>query len=574
MAYKKSHEHPKMKKLTTKILFSRPLIKFSVLGIASIATVSSLCSPYYQKEFIDLLLSKETITNYQSKEIFYILLAVIFALFAQCTSLFNRLICLYEASRIQHWLSEKVYSKTLCLKNKSQSKITIGQIISIYASDILSASTLIDDILPNFISYILPIILGPIAVHLVSKVSLAPIFFIIFSILAMNFLIAIRQGRFFANYKRLAAVRVGIVNEWLNNIRSIRILGWTGLFEQKIINARKAETQNRLNMVTNGSVLNSISYSSPFFINLVAVYFLINIEGSHISPGEIFSLLWVFGVVLTRPMRMLPMLLVTVSDCYTSIKRVENYLNFSSEEIKLNPNKVIDNDSHRDSVIIKNLNFSIDGRHLLKNISLNVKRGEFVAIVGEVGSGKSLLFNFLLGFIEGEFDECKINGIDVSKLSLQERRQFFSLVPQELFVMNANIRDNICLNYKTNINHDNEILESLRLAQFDLGREGLEHEGLKYEDLDTEIGERGVNLSGGQKQRITLARAHYMNRDIILLDDCLSALDVKTEEKINETLLNGAWSGKTRLLITHRLSIIPHCDRVLFMKNGQLNEFH
>ena len=90
--------------------------------------------------------------------------------------------------------------------------------------------------------------------------------------------------------------------------------------------------------------------------------------------------------------------------------------------------------------------------------------------------------------------------------------------------------------------------------------------------LDVEIGERGVNLSGGQKQRIAIARAYYADRSIILLDDSLSALDVNTEEKINNVLLSGAWKNKTRILVTHRLSILPSCDRVFVMQDGKILE--
>jgi ATP-binding cassette subfamily B multidrug efflux pump len=86
------------------------------------------------------------------------------------------------------------------------------------------------------------------------------------------------------------------------------------------------------------------------------------------------------------------------------------------------------------------------------------------------------------------------------------------------------------------------------------------------------IGERGVNLSGGQKQRVALARAHYLGRPIILMDDCLSAVDVDTERKIIDELIAGEWQGQTRILVTHRLSILERVDRVLFFENGRIVE--
>ena len=102
------------------------------------------------------------------------------------------------------------------------------------------------------------------------------------------------------------------------------------------------------------------------------------------------------------------------------------------------------------------------------------------------------------------------------------------------------------------------------MAQFELKDEDIFH------GLETEIGERGVNLSGGQKQRVSLARVQFLNTSILLLDDCLSALDVNTEEKLLDSLLKGAWKNKTRILVTHRLSVLKHVDRVLFMSQGKI----
>jgi ABC-type multidrug transport system fused ATPase/permease subunit len=111
---------------------------------------------------------------------------------------------------------------------------------------------------------------------------------------------------------------------------------------------------------------------------------------------------------------------------------------------------------------------------------------------------------------------------------------------------------------------DNSVGRSLRSSQFNLSFEGIS------EGLATEIGERGVNLSGGQRQRINLARAHHNPRDIILMDDCLSAVDVDTERALIEDLFLHQWKGATRILVTHRLSILPHVDKVIFMEGGEI----
>jgi ABC-type multidrug transport system fused ATPase/permease subunit len=118
--------------------------------------------------------------------------------------------------------------------------------------------------------------------------------------------------------------------------------------------------------------------------------------------------------------------------------------------------------------------------------------------------------------------------------------------------------------YDIESERDPMIEESLLLAQFDLNTERVE------KGLNTEIGERGVNLSGGQRQRVGLARVHFHKAPIMLLDDCLSAVDVDTESKLFAQLIQGAWADRTRLLVTHRLSALTKVDRILFMEEGRI----
>jgi ABC-type multidrug transport system fused ATPase/permease subunit len=551
-------------------LFYRPFFRFFILILSLAASICSFLVIYFQKSFIDSILKSTSKTNEQ--QLYFILMLSIFAFSSYVFIYFNKRISYFEASKIQRILAERTYSKTLSLTVQNSSKTGVGNVISLYTTDVLAASTLIDDAFPNLTSYIMPICLAPIALIFLTSINPTWIFFTVFTVLLVNCLMAIRQTKFFINHKFLSAIRMEFVNEWLQNIRTIRMLGWMKSIENKIWQSRINETKNRLNMVTNGSVMNSIAYSTPFFINILAIFLLIFVERKNITPGEIFSLLWVFGVILTRPIRMFPMTLVTLGDCYTSFKRLEEYYNLESEakSVGMDPlGKTGRGDKYsprnqKDDIAIKNLNLSFDGKQILKNINLKIKQGEFVAIVGAIGAGKTSLLQSLLKLYPAEFDQYRIGNENADSMDLQQLRSRFSYVPQDFFVTSSNLRDNIALDYDTEEKKDAYFLNSLRLCQFKMNQEN------QLFTLETEIGERGVNLSGGQKQRVTLARAHYFDRDIILLDDCLSALDVHTEEKINQTLLNGAWKNKTRILVTHRLSILPECDRVLFMQNGEI----
>jgi ABC-type bacteriocin/lantibiotic exporter with double-glycine peptidase domain len=183
--------------------------------------------------------------------------------------------------------------------------------------------------------------------------------------------------------------------------------------------------------------------------------------------------------------------------------------------------------------------------------------------VGEVGSGKTLLLLSLLGETGAQFAKYFVGTNDCKLLSLQQLKQFYSFVPQEGFIMSSNLRDNVAFNYDTTTQQDFKIKTALDFAQFDVVEENM------AQGLDTEIGERGVNLSGGQKQRVSIARVDFLRAPIIMLDDCFSALDVGTEEKLLQELSD--WKDETILLSTHRLNVLKKADHIVFMKNGKIH---
>jgi ABC-type bacteriocin/lantibiotic exporter with double-glycine peptidase domain len=547
-----------------KIIFMRPHYKFYIFLTSIIATIFSLMVPYYQKILLDNLLKINTflIQNSFYKCLFFMF---IFSFLSQLLFFFGKFLSYGESNYIKKWLSDITYSKALRLKNDNKNKLSVGQSLSIYANDIHTASTLMDEVFPNIMSYVLPILMAPIAIIFILEMNPSLIFCLIFSILFLNFSFAFRQSKFFFKSKLHSSNRLSYVNEWIQNIRIIRTLGWTRVIEKKIQDLRIAETKNRLQMVTNGTTMNSIGYSAPFFVNILSVYILVKVKGNDISAGQIFSLLWIFGVLLTRPMRMLPIMLVSFSDCFTSLKRIQSYWNQNLEEKSVTYSPEFDSNI-KSNIVIKNLSYKIDGMLLLDNINLEIKSNEFIAIIGEIGSGKSLILQAILNIIKVNYSEFKINNKPVEEMSLSQIRSYFCYVPQDYFIINSNLRDNVAFEYNASPHQDQRILDCLELSQFDI-----KNENMRF-GLDTEIGERGVNLSGGQKQRVAIARACFSDRPIILLDDCLSALDVNTEDKINEVLFNSVWKNKIRILVTHRLSILSKCDKVLFIRNGKIIE--
>ena len=228
----------------------------------------------------------------------------------------------------------------------------------------------------------------------------------------------------------------------------------------------------------------------------------------------------------------------------------------SSEEEKSNSNNEISQEKSDNSDDALSLNESQKGTkdqkiYALKNINFTVKEGEFVCIIGEVGSGKSSLIQALLNNmiqINKEESNIIVNGS-------------ISYVPQEAWIQNDTLRNNILFYLPFEAHRYQHILEICEL-QPDL-------EALIGGDM-TEIGEKGINLSGGQRARINIARALYNNKDIYIFDDPLSALDANVGKNIIRNCLVNFLEGKTRILITHALQHVYYADRIYYMKKGKI----
>lgn len=559
-----------MRPLLLDVLFTRFHARILIILSSLLATVLALFGPYFQKLFIDELTGQRNL-NFFSEHfhpLVLILLAFTSVLLAQAFFQLTNYLGIRESIHLQSLFSRKLYAKTLDLRVDTMSHRPVGEIIQIYATDVPGATVFLEQTLPAGASTLFPLILAPFAISLMYDIPLLPTLTLMVAITLLNTALAFRQSRFFYRFKKLAGERIALVNEWIQNIRTIRILGWTRFFEKNIFRTREVETLNRIRMVTNGQAMNSISTSITFVLNVVTLASLIYYSKHSITSGELLALLWIVGVFLTRPFRQMPWFFTFGFDSWTSLQRLEAFLKVKNEkqEIKNPPPPMGPAGDLTEKVVleIQNLNLNIGGKEILKKIDLRINEGEFIAIVGEVGAGKSMLLLSLLGETGAEAARYLVHGKNAGAMSLHDLRGNFAYVPQEGFIMSASLRENVAFLYDIEPENDGDIEESLRLAQFEVFKERVEN------GLATEIGERGVNLSGGQKQRVSLARVHFHKAPILLLDDCLSAVDVNTEEKLFNELLEGAWGERTRILVTHRLSILSRVDRILFMQDGRI----
>ncbi|HEX4888301.1 MAG TPA: ABC transporter ATP-binding protein [Luteibaculaceae bacterium] len=200
----------------------------------------------------------------------------------------------------------------------------------------------------------------------------------------------------------------------------------------------------------------------------------------------------------------------------------------------------------------------------LKDINLRIPRGSTLAIVGHTGSGKTTFASLLTRMYDVTSGEITIDGINIKEHNLNLLRTATGYVPQDVFLFSESIRENISFGLKGRVEMD-RIVQAAEAACI--------HDNIAEfaQGYDTVLGERGITLSGGQKQRVSIARAIIKNPDILLFDDCLSAVDTDTEDKILghlSTLMN----GKTSIIISHRISTVKHADQIIVLENGEIIE--
>jgi len=215
----------------------------------------------------------------------------------------------------------------------------------------------------------------------------------------------------------------------------------------------------------------------------------------------------------------------------------------------------------RQGVRFKNVVFSYGGDAVIRDVSLDVRAGQTVAIVGRSGSGKTTLMNLLLRFYDVGAGSIEIDGLDVRKIKRSSLLDRVAIVSQQTFLFNRTIADNI--RYGRRDASDDEVREAAKAANIHDFIAGLP------EGYETKVGEFGVKLSGGQRQRLAIARAFLTDPRILILDDSTSAIDSATEDQIQRAMRHIS-SQRTTFLITHRLSQIRWADRILVLRRGEL----
>ena len=219
----------------------------------------------------------------------------------------------------------------------------------------------------------------------------------------------------------------------------------------------------------------------------------------------------------------------------------------------------------RQFIQLRDVSFSYSGSEesVLSNVDLTIPVGSRIALVGRTGSGKTTLAHLLLGLFRPSSGDLTLDGLPLNEEELPAWQGNCALVPQDIRLLDASIRDNVAFGCDPEEIEDDQVWAALEAAQFDDVVSAMPY------GLFTMIGENGIKLSGGQRQRLSLARAFYRDAKVLVLDEATSALDNKTEHDVMQAL-DLVGRRCTTIVIAHRLSTVRKCDRIYEIEDGRI----
>ncbi|XP_062605644.1 multidrug resistance-associated protein 1-like, partial [Saccostrea cucullata] len=442
-----------------------------------------------------------------------------------------------------------IYQKSLTMSNAAKSHYTIGDIVNLMSVDcqrIQDAFMFQYQILSFFFMMVLGLYLIWSQMGVATLGSVA----VIIIISALNILFGKLQQKYQGIILALKSSRIKLLNEVLSGIKVLKMYTWEPSFTKKLLDIRLREMVffKKVCVVTAFSTLFSVH--SPFMMSYLVLLIFTSMSGNYLDASKVFVTL-----AIINPMRFIitivPFVITGVIQMLVSLKRIEEFL--CKED--LNPNNVSTSLNTGYAITIEKGYFTWDRRNprtTLQRINLEVGEGKLVAVVGQVGAGKSSLIAAMLGEME------KVNG----HVNVQGSVAY---VPQQAWIQNRTVKENILFGSKFSEKKYKRIIQACALLP-DLA--------ILNAGDNTEIGERGINVSGGQKQRISLARAVYSNSDVYLLDDPLSAVDSHVGKSLFNEVIGpeGLLRNKTRILVTHGVHWLPKVDLIVVMDEGTISE--
>jgi len=405
-------------------------------------------------------------------------------------------------------------------------------------------------------------ILGLTAVVFYRDWKLGMIAFIIFPIA----IIPIKEfGKRLRKFSRKGLQRMGSITTFLHEtITGNRIVKAFNMEEYE--KRRFAEENERYFKIFLKRVkIRALSHPLMELLGGIGIAVIIWVGGysvvrGEVTPGTFFSFMTAL-LMLYAPVRNLNKVNLEVQEGLAAAARIFELLDAVAEVRE--EKDAVSLPPISKGIEFKEVTFKYDSAPVLKAISLHVRAGEIIAIVGMSGAGKTSFVNLLPRFYDVEEGRVLIDGLDIRKVTLKSLREQIGLVTQQTILFNDTVRNNIA--YGSLLRSDQEIIEAAKVANAHGFIQKFPH------GYDTVIGEGGVKLSGGERQRISIARAILKNAPILILDEATSSLDSDSETEV-QMAMDGLMRGRTVFVIAHRLSTIRNAHRIIVLSDGGIVE--
>ena len=350
------------------------------------------------------------------------------------------------------------------------------------------------------------------------------------------------------------------LQQGFGGVKDVKILGREGYF----IEEYSKDLQGNAYIQRRFSVAQSLPRFGMELLTIVCLGVLISIMA--LSGRELTNILPVLSLFGAAAFRLLPTMNQVISN-FMSIGLYRPILVSLYDDLgRTFPKRIpaLNKPRISQNLSVEHLNFKYKnvGRFALEDVSINVRRGEAVGLIGSSGSGKSTLVDILLGLLEPTAGIVCIDGHDIQD-NLRGWQDQIGYVPQSIFLTDDTLRRNVAFGLPNDLIDDNAVKSALRSAQLE------DFVASLPEGMETVVGERGVRLSGGQRQRIGIARALYNNPDVLVLDEATSSLDTETEHGVMQAV-QALQGEKTVIIVAHRLSTVEYCDRLYRLENARI----
>lgn len=475
---------------------------------------------------------------------------------------YQNMVMLKIAQRVSATMRKDLFTALQKLPLKYFDSNSSGDLMSRLTNDVDNINTTLSQSVTQLFSGIINII-G----MFIAMILLSPILTLIGMItIPLTFMttktLAKKTQRFFVKQQRELGILNGYIEEMVSGQKVVLLFS-----EEEKVKLEFSEINERLTKSAifaqgvssfMGPINNFINNISYLIISVVGGYLIL--KGSEITVGIVFSFL-LYMRNFTRPINEIMNLFNTIQSALAGAERVFEVIDEEKENDKVDAIDIGNIEGH---VELKDVTFSYtNGKEILKNVSLEAKKGEVIAIVGPTGAGKTTIVNLLTKFYNIDSGKILIDGKNIDEITRESLRKMVAMVLQDTYLFSETVSENI--RYGRLEASDEEVIEAAKMADA--------HHFIKQlqQGYDTVLADNGGNLSQGQRQLLAIARAILSNTSILILDEATSSIDTRTEVLIQNAMLK-LMEGKTTFVIAHRLSTIKNADKILALKDGEIIE--